>query len=364
MNGDPQLRERFERSADSMRFDTARTLDRVHRVAEGRDRSRRLQALAVAAAIIAVALVITWRLAPSGGGFVPMGAVPAGRIAYLGADGLSQVDVATGATSPLFEGTVTSAAWTRDGSRLAVALEGPGPTSRVVVTDPDGTDPVTVYEAPDADLPGPDIVGVAWSPDDARLALAARAVAHGRTIVVVDADGGGGSTVFDGHWEGASWSPDGTRLVAYGFPQLEGGSFDLYTMTPEGSDLVQLTDDDVIERQPSWSPDGTMIVFSKGDSYAQDVLVMAADGSNVHRLTEHDGLDLFPVWSPDGGWIAFASDRDLSPAEQDANRSGDVRFRTSVYVMGADGSNVRRVSGTGTFLPVSWSGLDAMNPAG
>lgn len=363
MNRDPQLTERFERTAASMRFDPARSLDTVRRVAEGRERSRRIQAFAVAAAIIVSALVIVWRLAPSDGGSVPMGATLGGRIAYFGSEGLGQLDVATGEASALLEGSITGAAWSPDGSKLAATLEGPGPVSRVVVAEPDGADPVTIYEMPDGDLPGPDIIGVAWSPDGERLALASRAVAHGRTIVIVDADGGGVPTVLDGHWEGVSWSPDGTRLVVSGFPQLDGGRFDLYTMAPDGSDRVQLTDDDVIERQPSWSPDGSTILFAKGDVYEQDVFVMASDGSDVRRLTDHDGLDLSPVWSPEGAWIAFASDRDLSPEDQAANRSGEVRFRTSIFVMSPDGSDVRRVTGEGAYFPVSWSEHN-VNPAG
>jgi Tol biopolymer transport system component len=163
--------------------------------------------------------------------------------------------------------------------------------------------------------------------------------------------------VLDGHWEGVSWSPDGRRLVAYGFPQLEGGRFDVYTMDPDGTDLVRLTDDETVERQPSWSPDGTKIVFATGDGFDLDIYVMAADGSDVRRLTGREGIDLFPVWSPDGEWIAFASDRDLSPEVRAANRSGETRFRTAIYVMRVDGSDVVAIPRArgGITLPVSWT---------
>jgi Tol biopolymer transport system component len=357
MNGDPQLKARFDRTADRMAFDTPAALEQVRRTAVRRDRGRRIQALALAAAIVAVALVVVWRLGPSDRGFAPMGAGPGGTIAFLGEDGLSRLDLTTHEVSPLSSaaGSVTSAAWSPDGTRLAIALEGPDRVARVVVTERDGTDPITVFEAPDGDLPGPDLIGVAWSPDGSRLALAARAVAHGRTIVIVDIAGDAEPTVLDGHWESVSWSPDGSRLVASGFPQLEGGTFDLYAMAPDGSAVTQLTDDDAVEHQPSWSPDGSAIVFASGEPLDQDVVVIDADGTDRRNLTDRAGVDLAPVWSPDGRWIAFATDRDASAEVREANRSGETRFRTAIHVMRPDGSDERRVTEVGVMLPVAWT---------
>ena len=41
-----------------------------------------------------------------------------------------------------------------------------------------------------------------------------------------------------------------------------------------------------------------------------EIFVMDADGSNVRRLTDNDVRDSDPVWSPDGTRLAFASERD------------------------------------------------------
>src|SRR5262249_32257346 len=55
---------------------------------------------------------------------------------------------------------------------------------------------------------------------------------------------------------------------------------------------------------PAWSPDGSHIAYSeRGDLY-----VMDADGSNMRRLTTTPGGDYAPVWSPDGRTLAYYHD--------------------------------------------------------
>jgi len=38
-----------------------------------------------------------------------------------------------------------------------------------------------------------------------------------------------------------------------------------------------------------------------------EIYVMNADGSNQLRLTDHPGDDMYPSWSPDGTRIVYAS---------------------------------------------------------
>src|ERR1041384_6184575 len=39
--------------------------------------------------------------------------------------------------------------------------------------------------------------------------------------------------------------------------------------------------------------------------YAEDLWVANTDGSQPRRLTENEGIETNPVFSPDGKWIAF-----------------------------------------------------------
>src|SRR5262249_58882832 len=76
------------------------------------------------------------------------------------------------------------------------------------------------------------------------------------------------------------------------------------------STLVRLTNNNAQDTAPSWSPDGSKIAFGSNRDGKTEIYVMDADGSNVKRLTNNLADDNFPRWSPDGRKILFTSDRD------------------------------------------------------
>jgi WD40 repeat protein len=93
---------------------------------------------------------------------------------------------------------------------------------------------------------------------------------------------------------------------------------------------------------PGWSPDGTRFVFGArgGMLYSLDVR-SGADSLLVRLPGEHlDSVDLI-AWSPDGAHIAVMNDLGLGGGR--------------LYVMGADGSNVRVLAGDFDSMGVAWS---------
>jgi Tol biopolymer transport system component len=85
------------------------------------------------------------------------------------------------------------------------------------------------------------------------------------------------------------------------------------------------------------------ILFSSSRDGIQDVYVMDADGSNVRRLTFTtgelgSGHSSMPTWSPSGEFIAFSSDRQLD------NAANDIKGETDVFLMNPDGSEIRRLT--------------------
>jgi Tol biopolymer transport system component len=95
----------------------------------------------------------------------------------------------------------------------------------------------------------------------------------------------------------------------------------LFAIASEGGDPVQLTKGPLDAYDPAWSPDGTRIAFD-GDFIGKGnpgwgVYVMDADGSNVRDLTPTVGIgERDPAWSPDATWIAFQSGESGGPGQR------------------------------------------------
>ncbi len=114
-----------------------------------------------------------------------------------------------------------------------------------------------------------------------------------------------------------SWSPDGTQIVFTGY---DGGLSDLFLVNADGTNLRRLTNDKYADLQPAWSPDGKTIAFTtdRGDATNFSTLrfgnmrvaLYHLDTGRIELLGHmDDGKNINPVWAPDGRSLAFVSDR-------------------------------------------------------
>src|SRR5690606_33731084 len=72
-----------------------------------------------------------------------------------------------------------------------------------------------------------------------------------------------------------------------------------------------LTDTDINDNFPAWSPDGEEILFTSDREDSDfEIYSIRPDGSGLRRVTNIPGNDAHSQWSPDGEWIAFATGRD------------------------------------------------------
>ncbi|MCB0061174.1 MAG: PD40 domain-containing protein [Caldilineaceae bacterium] len=95
----------------------------------------------------------------------------------------------------------------------------------------------------------------------------------------------------------AAWSPAGDKIA---FVSKDSGNDEIYTITTDGSILQKLTSRNASwDKHPSFSPDGTRIVFfSNRDTGRRQLWIMNVDGSNQQNLSNNQYEDWDPVWIP------------------------------------------------------------------
>lgn len=74
---------------------------------------------------------------------------------------------------------------------------------------------------------------------------------------------------------------------------------DIWTIPSRGGRAIRLTVHEAYESNPQWSPGGQRIAFTSDRHGNDDLFVMDADGSNIRQLTYHSASDELTGWMPD-----------------------------------------------------------------
>src|SRR5205085_7973061 len=127
------------------------------------------------------------------------------------------------------------------------------------------------------------------------------------------------------------WSPDGSMVA---FTRLLGtGHRAVFVTTASGSSVRRLTPATIEAAEPTWSPSGTRLAFACSRKLpGSAICVIGLDGTGLRALTNRTYRNIDPAWSPDGLTIAYS------------HAAGSHVFQ--VWAMKANGSNKHQVTHT------------------
>jgi TolB protein len=160
------------------------------------------------------------------------------------------------------------------------------------------------------------------------------------------------------------WSPDGRQIVL--ISSRHGGMKVHVTdasSVSHGSDMRQLTTDEAEDDAPAWSPDGKKITFVSIRGGVSQIFVMNADGSDTRQLTKGNAENIHPTWSPDSERILFnttqfagATATDGRDVPSDNKVIGEqIDKKMDLATIRPDGFDLKRITTGGGYTYASYS---------
>lgn len=264
--------------------------------------------------------------------------VPPARAASLNLSStLQTIDAVSGkATVVLTEpGRFMAPNWSRDGKSLYFTRDG-----RIATIPVSGGTPKLLDVG--------NLIGCSgshgFSPDGKWFALTCASTdLADRRVYIVPATGGTPRMLTENTAWFHSWSPDGkTILFTRGGPH---GSGNFFAISVDGGPEIPLTSGTGLNDDPDYSPDGKYIYFNTDRWGGMQLGRMSPDGSQVEQVTFDEFKNWTPHPSPDGKWIVFLS-YDPSVTTHAANKdialrilsTSDNKIRTVAHIIGGDGS--------------------------
>lgn len=149
------------------------------------------------------------------------------------------------------------------------------------------------------------------------------------TTWLIDRDGNNPREVSPDRAIDPTWSPDGTQIL---FASVVNYLSQLFIINIDGTRLRQVSNLPDLRGRSDWSPLNLIVTYS-GKPWARELFVMNPDGSNQRQISPTGGNSQGPSFSPDGQWVAFTSYFDRYEVHG-----------CEIYIMRVDGADLRRLT--------------------
>ena len=226
----------------------------------------------------------------------------------------------------------------------------------IYLMNPDGSQQVNITNHPKED------VYPTWSPTGEQILFVSDRDGV-RDLYLMDPNGGNVRKIFrkSGHRARPTWGPDGKQIA---YERLDGNTWFIYTAKITGQQERKVT----IGRWPSWSPNGTEVVFVSTDKAHE---MLAPNLWIIRDLYQLDFMDIrtrakerffpnhhpvmqSPAWAPSGDKLAFFWNRhDIWKEKLKRAQNGnidfaavnvqDIRDKGTVYIANRDGTELQQI---------------------
>lgn len=236
-----------------------------------------------------------------------------------------------------FEGTIPTGR--RRGQKSPLTGRRRGGTEILYLDDHEGFRIVNLDGSESKAIAPGGIGGASWSPDGSKIVvskavgdISGGTVEFSSTLSLLDLNGGRPQRQIFGPVtdliDDPAWSPRGGQIAFSDF-----ASINLVNTDGSGLQPIYRFRGGVGGGEPAWSPDGTqMVIEDGGDLYVIDA--KSGDARQLTNISAAGGFDSCPDWSSDGQ-IAFSR-----------SVGADRATRSAIFIINSDGSGGHRLTQT------------------